>query len=196
MKKKTSKIVDVILTVAIILCACVTGVLLYRNVCYDEILVSGTSMETTLHNGDFGLMKTTNSAINNIKRFDIVIVKVDSETSNEHDIIKRVIGMPGEKIKIEANGDIKINGEIIEETFLTVDKSTTFRVNGYACLNEYKIPDDSYFCLGDNRGVSSDSRNRGALSKKDIEGVLRVIYKEKCSENDSSTCRSIKPKWF
>ena len=196
MKKKTAKIVDIILTVAVAICVCVTGVLLYRNVCYDEILVSGSSMESTLHNGDFGLMKTTKSAINNIKRFDIVIVKVDSETSNEHDIIKRVIALPGEKIKIEENGDVKINNKILDEPFLTVKKSATFRLGAYACQNEYVVPDNSFFCLGDNRGVSSDSRTRGALAKDDIEGVLKVIYKVNCTEGDSSTCSSIKPKWF
>ena len=196
MKKKTVKVLDIILTVGIVLCLGLAGVFLYRNVCYDEILVSGNSMETTLHNGDFGLMKTTKSAINNIKRFDIVIVEVDNDTSNKHDIIKRVIGLPGEKIKIEENGDILINGSVIEEPFLTANKSSTYKPNSYACLNEYEIPNDAFFCLGDNRGASADSRSRGALSKDNVLGVLKVIYKEKCSEDDSNTCSTIKPKWF
>ncbi|MCH5171227.1 MAG: signal peptidase I [Erysipelotrichales bacterium] len=196
MKKKTTKVIDIILTVGIVLCLGLAGVFLYRNICYDEIVVSGNSMETTLHNGDFGLMKTTKYAINHIKRFDIVIVEVDNDTSNEHDIIKRVIGLPGEKIKIEANGDVLINGSIIEEPFLTVAKSNTYRPNAYGCFEEYVIPSDSYFCLGDNRGASADSRNRGALSKEHILGVLKVIYKEKCSESDNNACSTIKPRWF
>ncbi len=196
MKKRTAKIIDIFLTIGIIICLSFTGALLYRNVCYDEILVSGHSMESSLHSGDFGLMKTTKSALNNIKRFDIVIVEVDSETSNSRDIIKRVIGLPGETIKIETSGEIKINNTALDEPFLTCDKVLSYRSSAsFACLDEYKIPENSFFCLGDNRGASADSRSRGAFERKDIVGVLKVIYKENCSENGKA-CKSIQPRWF
>lgn len=192
MKKRFSKLFDILTTVGIIICLGATAFLLYRNICYDEITVSGSSMESTLFNGDFGLMKTTKSARENAERFDIAVFNIASE-SNPYRIIKRIIGLPGETIKIESNGDIKINGELIEQTFLENSKKTsTYINNGYACNDEYVIPKDAYFCLGDNRGSSSDSRARGAFTFNQMEGILRVIYKH-CENN---VCHSIPKTWY
>lgn len=192
MKKIFAKLFDILTTVGIIFCLGATALLLYRNICYDEVTVSGSSMENTLFDGDFGLMRTTKSTKENAKRFEIAVFNIGSQES-PYRIIKRIIGLPGETIKIESNGDIKINNEIIEQTFLEENKKTsTYLTNGYACNEEYIIPKDAYFCLGDNRGFSTDSRERGAFTFTQMEGVLRLIYKH-CEDN---VCKSIPKTWY
>lgn len=188
MKKK--KVIDVLLTIAIVFCFCIAGLLMYRNICYDEIVVSGNSMETTLHDGDLGYIKTTNSAKEGIKRFDIVVLKLE----DNYEIIKRVIGLPGEKILIKENGAILINNVEIEQNFIDQERiEKTYISNTYACKDELLIPNDSYYVLGDNRGNSTDSRIRGVFKANSVDGVLKVIYKHCDSEN---VCKLVSPKWF
>jgi len=189
MTKKRNSVLNILLIILAILGTCVACFFGYINICYDKVIVSGSSMETTLSNGDYGLMKSTNSAKNNIKRFDIVIFKLD----DEYEIIKRVIGLPNETIEIQMDGKILINGEVIEQDFISSESiSKTYKENGVACGNEYKISDSGYYVLGDNRGNSTDSRVRGALDQKLVDGVLRVVYKN-CIDG---VCSSITPKWF
>ena len=60
-KAKKHRVIDIIFTIVVVLCFCITSLLLYRNVCFEKVVVSGSSMEPTLLNGDYGLMKTTES---------------------------------------------------------------------------------------------------------------------------------------
>lgn len=194
-KTKKAKIIDILFIIVVVMCFCVTSLLLYRNICYDKVIVSGSSMEPTLLNGDYGLMKTTSGAKKSIKRFDIVIFKVDETSSSEgHDIIKRIIGMPGETIRINNDGNIFINNELLEQSFIDENaKKATYRSGSIAMETNYEIPANSYFALGDNRNVSLDSRSRGAMSASQIDGVLKIIYKH-C--DGSGACKSITSRWY
>ena len=196
MEKKTKKhrVIDIIFTIVVVLCFCVTSLLLYRNICFEKVVVSGSSMEPTLLNGDYGLMKTTDSSKKSIKRFDIVIFKVDQTDDREgHDIIKRIIGMPGETIRIEKTGNIYIDGKLLEQSFIDDSElKATYRNGGVAMEEDYEIPSSSYFALGDHRSVSLDSRSRGAISQNNVDGVLKVIYKH-C---DDDVCKNVKLRWY
>lgn len=194
-KTKKAKIIDILFIIVVVMCFCVTSLLLYRNICYDKVIVSGKSMEPTLFNGDYGLMKTTSGAKKSIKRFDIVIFKVDeTDTSEGHDIIKRIIGMPGETIRINTDGEIFIDNKLLEQSFISDSaKKATYRSGSVAANKDYEIPINAYFALGDNRAASSDSRSRGAISKDSIDGVLKIIYKH--CDNDKA-CKSISARWY
>ena len=99
------------------------------------------------------------------KRYDIVVIKENNER-----IIKRIIGMPGESVKI-VEGVIYINGEAIEDKYAS-------SYTGDFSLDKFDldvIPEDSYFVLGDNRIVSKDSRLLGPINKKKIQG--KAIYR-------------------
>lgn len=196
MKKKTLKIIDILITVATVICLIVTGLFVYRNIVYEHVIVSGTSMQDTLDSGDYGLMNVTDVRKQNIQRFDIVIFDLSKEEQKNYDIIKRVIALPGETIKIDTTGTIYINNEELDQSSFLVEyqRNYTYSNNGVACGEEYKVPNDAYFCLGDNRKVSLDSRVRGALSRDKIDGVLRVIYKH-CNE-EGKACKSIPARWF
>jgi signal peptidase I len=94
------------------------------------------------------------------KRMDIVTIRPTSKTG---EITKRIIGLPGEQIKI-VNGIVYVNGKQIREDRSAVIDRSNFK--------QIKIPAGSYFVLGDNRARSSDSRDWGVVSRDNIIGVL------------------------
>ena len=94
-------------------------VILIRTFIITPVRVNGTSMDPTLKNGEIMILNKIKYNKNDIKRFDIVVVKMDKEL-----LIKRVIGLPNEEIKYVDN-KLYINGEHIKEPFLNDDVYTT-----------------------------------------------------------------------
>lgn len=131
--------------------------MLILRIFFTPFFVVGPSMEPTLHNGNIGI---SYNHFKNIKRNDIVLVK-NKATSKT--IIKRVIGLPGEKIEYKDN-KLYVNDKEYKDKFsnATSDYSIT-------------LTDNQYFCLGDNRLVSADSRTFGSFSKHDIKSKV-LIY--------------------
>ena len=129
--------------------------------------VSGASMYPTLHNGDRMIL----SKIGDINRFDVVVLKAPDENV---EYIKRVIGMPGDTLEMK-QGILYINGKKIEQPFINTEalqKQTVF-IDDFtlqSLIGETKIPAGKYFVMGDNRGVSRDSRMIGLIDRKAIEG--------------------------
>ena len=128
---------------------------------------------------EYGVMDKHKSAINKIKRFDIIVTKYTTSDSDlEKDKIKRVIGLPGETIKFtvtgvkhEHNGDLYVNGEYVAQP---VD--TSYIVEGdYSYYPQITLKEDEYFVLGDNRGNSSDSATHGPIKKAYITGKAVAI---------------------
>jgi len=108
------------------------------------------------------------------KRFDVIVFRMYDINGDRKDLIKRVIGLPGEKLEVK-KGVVFINDAELKETHPGH--------NDYANLNEMpatfgpvKIPGDSYFMMGDNRPNSADSRYWGFLPKKNVIGpaILRI----------------------
>lgn len=127
-------------------------VLLLFRLMFMPYVVNGESMYPTLNNGDLGLGIKTNFC--DINRFDVVVV----DTTDKY-LIKRVIGLPGETIKYE-NNILVINDEIVKDDY-GVGNTTNF---------EIKLKENEYFCMGDNREHSSDSRSLGPFNIKIIKG--------------------------
>lgn len=123
--------------------------------------VVSSSMEPTLNIED----KIISEKTENIKRKDIVVLY--APTGKREVLVKRVIGLPGEKIKIE-DGYVYIDGKILEEPYI-MEKPV------YE-LEEIEIPFDSYFLLGDNRNASEDSSIWGPVNKKNIIGKVILRY--------------------
>ena len=128
--------------------------------------VSGQSMYPTLHNGDHMIM----SKIGGINRFDVIVLQAPDE---DKEYIKRVIGMPGDTVEAK-NGVLYINGKEVEQPFINTnnDKKTVF-IDDFTLkelTGEDKVPEGKYFVMGDNRGVSKDSRMIGFIDKSAIEG--------------------------
>lgn len=137
-------------------------VILIKLFIVTPIKVNGPSMNDTLHNNDVMILNEISYKFSGINRFDIVVVKLKDEY-----IIKRVIGLPGEKIMYKDN-QLYINGKKVKEDFNHADTND---------IEELEIPIDKYFVLGDNRVNSTDSRIIGPVSIKDIKGTTSMtIY--------------------
>ena len=129
-------------------------VILIKRYIVSPIRVQGDSMKNTLHNGDIMILDIIGYRFSKIKRFDIVVIDKEKEY-----IIKRVIGLPGEKIEYRDN-QLYVNGKLIQD-----DYSKEVTEDFYA-----KVPKNAYFVLGDNRTNSMDSRYFGAFDRKYILG--------------------------
>lgn len=158
MKKETKK--ELIIYGSIIL-----AVILIRTFIVTPVRVNGTSMYSTLKNGEIMILNKLDYKFNDIKRFDIVVVK-----TSDNKIIKRVIGLPGETLKYE-NNTLYIDGAEVKEPYLK-EKTEDFNINE---LGYKKIPSDCYFVMGDNRNNSKDSRIIGCVNKKQIQGSTKLV---------------------
>lgn len=153
------KVIDFIKEISVYVIIILIIILLKMYV-ISPIRVNGTSMDPTLENGDIMILNKIGYRITKIKRFDIVVIKYKDEL-----LIKRVIGLPGEKIKYE-NNTLYVNGKKLDEKF---EKSYTYNFS-LKEIGSTTVPDDSYFVLGDNREVSKDSRSIGFIDREDIVG--------------------------
>lgn len=127
--------------------------------------VSGSSMETTLSDGDNLIVDKLSYRFRDPKRYEIVVFPYRYEENTHY--IKRIIGLPGETVQVK-DGKAYING-----------KELTSDIYGYAPMEDpgiaaqpLKLADDEYFVLGDNRNHSSDSREEtvGIIHRKDLTG--------------------------
>lgn len=127
--------------------------------------VIGDSMEPALHNGQEILMNRILYRISKPSRGD-VIVFLPNGSQNSHLYVKRVVGLPGEKVQIR-EGNVYIDGVLLEEGEL-FDKI----IDPGIAQNEILLESDEYFVLGDNRNSSEDSRsgNIGVVKKDTIIG--------------------------
>lgn len=134
-------------------------VLLIRKFFYSPIIVNGTSMYPTLENKEVMILDKI-SLRKGIDRFDIVVIKSEGTY-----IIKRVIGLPGESIMYKDN-KLYINGKHIEDKY-SLSETQDFEI--------VKLNDDEYYCLGDNRINSKDSRMIGPINKEQILGKANLV---------------------
>ncbi len=137
----------------------VVVVVLIRSFIITPVRVSGDSMEKTLSDGYIMLLYKLGS----IERGDIVVI--DKRYAGDDDIIKRIVGLPGEKVKCE-DSVIYINDKVYKDTY------------GYGLTNDFAettLKDNEYFVLGDNRIVSNDSRYLGPVKKEYIKGTSNII---------------------
>ena len=138
-----------------------------RTFIITPVVVSGDSMKPNLNNGELLLVQKIGYNKNSINRFDIIVLKDD-----EDEIIKRVIGMPGEHVSYK-NNKLYINDELIEENYVFRDTKDFNLEEVCTCTS---IPEGKYLVLGDNRPISKDSRQIGLIDEKDIVGkaIVRI----------------------
>lgn len=129
--------------------------------------VVGSSMSPTLKDEEVLILNKFQYRFFDIKRGDIV--SLDYEDTKY--LIKRIIGLPGETVKI-ANNQLYINDKIYEEEYLANDLN--YDDFSLADLGYSKIPEDMYLVLGDNRENSLDSREIGLIKKEDINGKISL----------------------
>lgn len=128
----------------------------FRTYLIDRVIVNGVSMQPTFYENDVCWVDKT--GINDISRYDIVIVKLENINA-----IKRVIGLPNDTINISDN-TVFINDKKIDSDYdfeISVDEDITVTLGA-----------DEYYILGDNRNQSYDSTEIGTIKKEEILGIV------------------------
>jgi signal peptidase I len=156
-------VVKEIISVIINVLICFAVVFLITHFIGQRTVVSGSSMEDTLSDGDNLIVDKISYRINSPKRFDVVVFPPSEEEDTYY--IKRIIGLPGEVIRIDSNGNIYVNDEVLNENY-----GTEVIANAYDAQDEILLGPNEYFVLGDNRNNSTDSRIIGPVSGDEIVG--------------------------
>lgn len=128
--------------------------------------VVGPSMSSTLESQDIVLLSRSHYRLFDMKRFDVIAF----EYADTKYLIKRVIGLPGDKVEYR-NNTLYINGEVIEEEFLDGHQTEDFSL---VSMGYETIPEGKYLVLGDNRENSLDSRSFGLIDEEDILGKVSL----------------------
>ena len=171
--KKRKEIIEWIVSLAVVIFIAI----IFRSFVLGTTLVKGISMEPTFEHNDYVVLNKIAYMVGEPKRGDIVVCSYDKGTQEEN-IIKRVIGTPGDIIDIETGDEyqyiVLVNGEAIDESYLGENMEQKGDIE-----YPYTVPDGCYFVMGDNRNSSNDSRSRliGAIPKENIEGkvILRLM---------------------
>jgi signal peptidase I len=139
--------------------------------------VNGHSMDPTLQTDEYLLTEKISYRMGEPQRFDIIVFRAPSSAcvGDGCDYIKRIIGLPGETIKV-ADGKFYINGEILDESAYLAPSVATNPGAYTADEREIILAEEQYFVSGDNRPGSSDSRFWGPIDKKSIIGKAFFSY--------------------
>lgn len=140
------------------------AIILIRATLFIPFYTAGVAMEPNFKAGDYMLIKRINIKID---RGDaIVFIDPSNDTETQY-FLKRVVGLPGEKITIK-DGNLLIDGRVLSESaYLPTEEKTPGEIDTL-------LKDDEYFVLGDNRDYSYDSRKFGSVTKEDIIGEVWV----------------------
>lgn len=129
-----------------------------------RVRVENISMEPTLYQGEFILVNKLAYRLGEIQRGDIIVFHFPQNPTNDY--IKRVVGVPGDRIQI-SGGKVYINDQAAIEPYIASPPNYS---------GSWEVPEDQVFVLGDNRNASSDSHSWGFVPKENIIGRALLIY--------------------
>ncbi len=151
------------------------------NLISARVRVEGFSMLPTLNNGEYVLISRLSYKLGDFKRGDIIVFRppmypdatlwqrlfgLPGFDDKYEDYIKRIIGLPGETVRIE-NGTVYINNVALMEPYISAPPDYS---------NEWTVPEGQLFVLGDNRNNSADSHAWGFLPEDNVLGKALVVY--------------------
>lgn len=144
----------------------VLAVVLYFgiNALSARVRVDGFSMVPTLQDGEYVLVSRLSYKTGQPERGDIIVFSFPAD--QRQDLIKRVIGLPGETISVK-DRVVSVNGKPLTETYIADSPFYT---------GEWTIPEGNLFVLGDNRNDSKDSHQWGLLPMENVIGKALLIY--------------------
>lgn len=143
-----------------------------RVLLFQPFVVSGASMDPNFHNADYLIIDELSYRLREPERQEVIVFKYPNNPSLKY--IKRVIGLPGEKVEI-VNGQVFITSGNktfqLEEPYLSEETKQTWINNNNFSV---ELGQNEYFVMGDNRNFSSDSRIWGPVPKKNIVGKVFI----------------------
>ncbi len=134
---------------------------------YQPVRVEGTSMLPNLEDQDRLFINKFAFRVGEIHRGDVVVFRYPRDETKNY--IKRVIGLPGDRVRI-VRGSVYVNGRLLPEPYVPA------RYTDDRSQPEIRIPADEYFVLGDHRNISSDSREFGPVERDLIYGKAAFVY--------------------
>ena len=182
------------------ICVAVILALFIRTFVFHAFKIPTGSMEENLLIGDHLIVnkmlytdapsafEEEIAPVRNVRRHDIVVFKFPGEP--ERDFIKRVIGLPGERLHLQ-NKTVYINGKPLDEPYVHFNEPSTASLgilsDARDNMPEIVVPEGHYFVMGDNRDNSHDSRYWGTLDGDLLKGRALVIYWSYKSDRDAYT---------
>jgi signal peptidase I len=151
------------------------------NIISARVRVDGFSMRPTLQDGEFVLINRLAYRLGSFQRGDIIVFRppmypeadilrrflgLPNISDEYEDYVKRIIGLPGDTVKIE-HGSVSLNGFTLSEAYIAAPPEYS---------GEWSVPAGNLFVLGDNRNNSADSHAWGFLPEKNVLGKAQVIY--------------------
>ncbi len=130
--------------------------------------VDGTSMLPTLQNSQFVLVDKLTYDFSTPQRGDVIVFEFPLD--HNQNFIKRIIGIPGDHIVIDAAGNVSVNGDTLTEPYINDFE------NAASGPKNVTLGPNQYFVMGDNRGGSYDSRDWGPVKRNEIIGKAALIY--------------------
>jgi signal peptidase I len=134
---------------------------------YQPVKVEGTSMAPRLHDQDRLFINKFAYNFEKIERDDVVVFYYPRDIQKSY--IKRVIGLPGDTVRIK-DGEVFVNGKAIDEPYVPE------RFRDVRSMDAFQVPLGEYFVMGDHRSISSDSRDFGPVERKLIYGKAAFVY--------------------
>ncbi len=162
-----NKVLKELLSTALYLLVVLAVIYLIITYVGQRTVVDGESMEPTLYHQDNLIVDKITYRFSDPQRFDIIVFPFHYQENTYY--IKRIIGMPGETVQIDEQGNIYINGEVLSEPYgKEIIKPEKIGI----AKDPIVLGEDEYFVMGDNRNNSSDSRNDmvGNIHREDIVG--------------------------
>ena len=150
---------DSILEVAVVVLVALFLALLLKVYVAEAYMIRGKSMKPTFGDGQRVMVQ---KVLYEIERGDIIIFS--SKNDPNKDLIKRVVGLPGDKVLVKGNGVVLVNGDVVQESYIR--KGSRDR-HGPVVVEE-----STYFVLGDNRPESQDSRTFDSIEADSIKGKV------------------------
>ena len=144
-----------------------------RTFVIAHFVVEGESMFSTLDTGDRVFVNKMSYRLHDPNRGDVVVLHQITGAS-ERDLIKRVIGLPGESVEVR-NCTVLIDGRVLNEPYLDPEVVTPTDCGGDYVLDGV-VPENHVFVMGDNRGGSQDSRVIGTITDDDLVGRAFVVF--------------------
>ena len=139
-------------------------IFLLVNAATGRFKIESVSMQPNLREGEYVIVDRVSYRLGAPQRGDIVVFSIESETQ---DLIKRVIGLPGETVEA-LDGVVRVDGRPLDEPYLASPAGSAYPA--------HRLGVDEYFVMGDNRGNSRDSRVFGPIHSDDIVGRAWIIY--------------------
>jgi|TARA_B100000686_G_C16793696_1_gene980647 signal peptidase I len=159
----------------IVLVGAIGLALIIKAFLFQAYYIPSPSMNPTLLEGDRILVNKLSYDLHSVNRGDLIVFSTPEKTESSDDLIKRVIGLPGEFVTVE-DGRIEIDGGLLLEPYLPLQTEINSFSSPINCVNRpeesagCRVPADHVFVMGDNRSNSRDSRFFGPVPTEDIEG--------------------------